>query len=232
MTIAGTKGTSLIDYPGKLATVLYTSRCNFRCPFCHNGQLVLQEESEPVNEQAVYDMLSERQGFIDGVVITGGEPTLYTNLHELIAGIRQMGYAVKLDTNGYLPGVLERLFLDSMVDFVSMDIKTSWEKYDRATGIKIDEARLKKSITLIKKSGIDHEFRTTCVPSLVEHDDIEQISRLAGNQGLFTLQQFQPEHAMDPEYRTIQPYPAETLLQFRDIALCNNASCRVIGISE
>jgi pyruvate formate lyase activating enzyme len=184
-----------------------------------------------VTEETVYDMLAARKSFIDGVVITGGEPTLHHGLYELIAAIKQMGFAVKLDTNGYLPDVLEKLFNDGMVDFVSMDIKTSWHKYDRATGIKIDRARLEKSVTLIKESGIDHEFRTTCVPLLVESDDIEQISRIVGNQGLFTLQQFQPEHTMDPEYRTAIPYTAETLLQFRDIALHNAASCRVIGIS-
>lgn len=175
-------------------------------------------------------MLSSRRGFIDGVVITGGEPTLHSGIHELVAGIKQMGFAVKLDTNGYLPDVLETLLHDSMVDFVSMDIKTSWGKYDRAAGIKIDRTRLEKSVALIKESGIEYEFRTTCVPSIVEHDDIEQISRLTGGQGLFTIQQFQPENTMDPAYRTIEPYPPETLLQFRDIALRNNARCRVIGI--
>lgn len=177
-------------------------------------------------------MLSARQGFIDGVVITGGEPTIHHGLYELIDGIKRMGYAVKLDTNGYLPDVLERLFRDRALDFVSMDIKTSWHKYGRAAGISIDIARLEKSVALIKETGIEHEFRTTCVPSIVESDDIEHISRLVGSQGLFTLQQFQPEHALDPAYRTVQPYPAETLLQFRDIARQNTASCRVIGIPE
>jgi pyruvate formate lyase activating enzyme len=212
--------------------VLYTTRCNFRCPFCHNGQLVLEEDIEPLSIETIYDMLSARQGFIDGVVITGGEPTLFRELEELIAGIRRMELAVKLDTNGYLPDVLEKLLRSGTLDFVSMDIKTSWAKYDRATGIKADRARLEKSVTLIKESGIEHEFRTTCVPSLVDGDDIEQISRIVSGQGLFTLQQFQPEHTMNPEYRTVQPYPAETLLQFKDIALQYTASCRIIGIPK
>ncbi len=175
-------------------------------------------------------MLAARCGFIDGVVITGGEPTIHLGLGELLAAIKKLGFRIKLDTNGYKPKELESFFRAKSVDFVAMDIKTSWEKYPQATDIKADINRLEESIELIKNSGIEHEFRTTCVPSLVDSKDIEKISKLAGKSGLFTLQQFQPGNTLRPEYSTIVPYSSDRLKGFLEIARRNTAKCRLIGL--
>jgi pyruvate formate lyase activating enzyme len=228
--IAGIKGTSLIDYPGKVAAVLYMSRCNFRCPFCHNRELVLEEDIKPVLEEEALAILASRRGFIDGAVITGGEPTIHSSLSGLIRAIRKLGFTVKLDTNGYNLGALKRLLAAGMIDFVAMDIKTSLPKYSQAVGVEIDTGRITESIELIKDSSIECEFRTTCVPSLVDSDDIEQISKMVGESGWLTLQQFQPENTLDPNYNEITPYPKEKLIDFLEIARQNVASCRLIGM--
>jgi pyruvate formate lyase activating enzyme len=230
--IAGIKATSLIDYPGKIAAVVYLSRCSFRCPFCHNRQLVLEEDLQAIPEEQVLQTLSSRQDFIDGVVITGGEPTLSGNLHGLINSIKALGFPVKLDTNGYNPEVLEKLINSRAIDFIAMDIKTAWHKYYMATGIAADTRRLIASVSLIKDSGIDHEFRTTCVPAIIDREDIEIISRLVGHSSGYTLQQFQPENTLDSSYEQITPYPVAVLKEFLEIARRNTAPCRLIGIKQ
>jgi pyruvate formate lyase activating enzyme len=227
--IHGIKGTSLIDYPAKVATVLYTSQCNFRCPFCHNRELVLAADSDQIPLDKVLTTLSKRRGFIDGVVITGGEPTVHAGLGELIDAIKGLGLAVKLDSNGYNPQVLQRLLDEGKLDFIAMDIKASLSKYSRAAGIEVDTGRIVRSIELIKESGIDHEFRTTCVPSLVDIEDIQEISRLAGSHSQLTLQQFQPVDTLSPEYADITPYPDDVLAGLAEIARRNVASCRLVG---
>ncbi len=175
-------------------------------------------------------ILLPRRDFIDGIVITGGEPTVYPNILELAASIKKMGFAVKLDTNGSNPEILSALLSSETIDFVAMDIKTTWEKYKLAAGLDVDCGQLVKSIELIKASHGDYEFRTTCVPRLVELNDIEEISRLVGISGKYALQQFQPENTLDPEYAKVKPYSAETLITFREIARKNTGSCRLIGV--
>ena len=212
-----------------MATVVYTSRCNFRCPFCHNRELVLAPDSAQIPLGKVLATLDERRGFIDGVVITGGEPTVHAGLGELISAIKEQGLAVKLDTNGYNPQVLQRLLDAGQLDFIAMDIKSSLAKYSRAAGIEVDTGRINRSIELIKNSGIDYEFRTTCVPSLVDIEDIQEISRLAGSRSRLTLQQFQPVDTLSPEYAEITPYPDDVLAGLADIARRNVAACRLVG---
>jgi pyruvate formate lyase activating enzyme len=206
------------------------SNCNFRCPFCHNKELVFGKNNAQLTEEKALEMLASRRGFIDGVVVTGGEPTIYPGLDELIFKIKKLGFRVKLDTNGYKPRMLRSLFTAKSVDFVAMDIKTSWEKYNRATGIEVNIKCLVESIDLIKYSGIEYEFRTTCVPSLVDGEDVEEISKLAGRSGLFTLQQFQPENTLDPDYSSVIPYSRDKLLDFLEVARRNTNSCRLIGL--
>jgi pyruvate formate lyase activating enzyme len=176
------------------------------------------------------ETLASRRGFIDGVVVTGGEPTIYPGLDELITAIKRLGFRVKLDTNGYYPDVLRMLFASGELDFVAMDIKTSWPKYHQATGVAVETDRLMESIALIKSSGVNHEFRTTCVPSLVDGEDIERISRLVGKTSQYTLQQFQPQNTLDPEYENVTPYSLVTLTDFLDSARRNTTSCRLIGL--
>lgn len=213
-----------------MATVLYLDRCNFRCPFCHNGDLVLDRESEQATIHTILDKVKSRREFIDGVVITGGEPTIHAGLQEILAALKGFDLPVKLDTNGYRPDVLAQIFDGRHIDFVAMDIKTSPAKYSVAAGIPIDTGRILDSIELIKRSGIEHEFRTTCVPNLVEQSDIEEISMIAGSSSTYTLQQFNPDNTLDPAYRTVTPYTKETLIGFLETARQNVARCRLIGI--
>jgi pyruvate formate lyase activating enzyme len=228
--IAGIKGTSLIDYPGTVAAVIYTGSCNFRCPFCHNKELVSGDPSTQLSEERAIEMLASRCGFIDGVVVTGGEPTVYPGLVDLITEIKRLGFRVKLDTNGYRPETLSLLISTEAPDFIAMDIKTSWGKYEQATGVRVDIKRIQESIEIIKKSGIEHEFRTTCVPMMVDGGDIEEISRIVGGSGLYTLQQFQPENTLDPGYAGVIPYRRETLMEFLETARKNTTPCRLIGL--
>lgn len=230
MLICGIKWTSLIDYPGKIAAVVYTNSCNFRCPFCHNHQLALGRENRIIAQEQLIKMLASRRGFIDGIVITGGEPTVHHDLGEFILEIKKIELLVKLDTNGSNPEMLEKLLIAKRVDFVAMDIKTSWRKYRTAAGVDIDTSRLSRSIDMIKQSGIDFEFRTTCVPSLVDESDIGEISQIVGKKGRYTLQQFQPHDTLDLEYSKIEPYPRETLVHFGEIASPNVGTCRIIGV--
>jgi len=220
---------SLLDYPGKVAMVLFASKCNFRCPFCHNRELVLGQDITQLLQDEVLQELQQRQGFIDGVVISGGEPTIHNGLAEFIGKIKETGLAVKLDTNGYKPDVLKELFKEKLLDYVAMDIKTSWGKYSKAAGIEVDCERLKESVELIKASGAQYEFRTTCVPGLVDESDIEEISRLTDKGGLFTLQQFRPKGTLDESYAQITPYLPARLQYFLALARRNSSNCRLIG---
>ena len=212
-----------------MATVLFASRCNFRCPFCHNRELVLGQDITQLPQDDVLQELQQRQGFIDGVVISGGEPTIHNGLAEFIGKIKETGLAVKLDTNGYKPDVLKELFKENLLNYVAMDIKTSWGKYSKAAGIEVDCERLKESVELIKASGAQYEFRTTCVPGLVDESDIEEISHLNGDGGLFTLQQFRPKGTLDESYAQINPYLPARLQYFLALARRNSPNCRLIG---
>jgi pyruvate formate lyase activating enzyme len=183
-----------------------------------------------VTQEEVIQMISSRRDFIDGVVITGGEPTLQPDLGDFIQEIKKTGVLIKLDTNGYHPEVLEKLLVNRQLNYIAMDIKTSWRKYKAATGVETDTTRLIRSIVKIKQAGIDFEFRTTCVPSLVDEEDITEISTVIGRQGRYTLQQFQSQSTLNPEYSKIEPYPRETLFHFVEIAALNVGSCRIVGL--
>lgn len=183
-----------------------------------------------ISQQELMKTLELRGDFIDGVVITGGEPTVYPDLVELAINIKSLGLPIKLDTNGYNPDVLRVLFNRNLVDCIAMDIKTSWIKYKYAVGIDIDHRRLIESIGLINESLIDHEFRTTCVPHIVTEDDVEGISKLVGGSGRYILQQFQPQNTLDPAYREVVPYSQEELINFQRVALKNTGICRLVGL--
>jgi pyruvate formate lyase activating enzyme len=210
--------------------VIYTKGCNFRCPFCHNSSLALGINNESVSQSEAVEYLASRRGFIEGVVVTGGEPCLHSGLGELLASVRGLGFSIKLDTNGYFPEALRGLIDDNLIDYIAMDIKTAWDKYKQAAGVDVDVERLKRSVDLIRRSGIECEFRTTCVPLLVNAEDIEAISRIAGESARYTLQQFQPVDTLNPKYKTLPPYPAVILHDFLEIARHNAPESRLIGV--
>jgi len=210
--------------------VLYTSGCNFRCPFCHNQELVLKQGIATTSLNAIIPLIEVRRHFVEGVVVTGGEPTIQDDLLDLILEIKERGLSVKLDTNGYNPDVLNVLLRRKCLDYIAMDIKTSWGKYPLAAGRDVDIHHLEQSLDLLQKSAPEYEIRTTCVPGLVDGTDISAISRLVDNRGQFTLQQFQTKDTLNPVFSRIAPYSLETLQYFREIASRNTENCRLIGI--
>ncbi len=203
MLIAGLNKLSLIDYPGKLAAVVFTQGCSFRCPFCHNPGLIpilpkKLTQSWP-SPKEVLAFLQSRVGKLEGVVITGGEPTLQTDLLDFIKQVKQLGFLVKLDSYGYNPDRLQKLLISGLIDYIAMDIKHTPSKYSQATGVPVNIERIKQSVEIIRQSGVDYEFRTTCVPTIHEESDFLEIADwLAGSKRYF-LQAYRDQVTLDPE---------------------------------
>jgi len=184
---------SLIEYPGHIADVFYVGACNFRCPFCYNVDLVLRPEQLPdMDVASLLQQLQPRVGFVDALVITGGEPTLQADLIPFLGEIRQSGLAIKLDTNGYRPDVLGQCLERGLLDYVAMDIKSSLGKYEQAAGVPVEVERVRLSIELVLHASIDSEFRTTVVPGLVDVEDVRAIVQLISGAKRYYLQCFRP----------------------------------------
>ncbi len=219
MLIKGFTGTTLIDFPGRVASIIFVGGCNFRCPFCHNADLVLSFSELPtIEEGEVLEKLKKRKGFIDGVEITGGEPLIYTKIDEFMKKIKALGFELKLDTNGYFPDRLERILKDSLADYIAIDVKTSPEKYDYAVGKKIDFSRIKESIEITMEKAKEYEFRTTAAPKIVELDDFYKIGELIEGAMLYAIQEFRPVKTISPEFMRIKPYPHEFLVEAKRIS--------------
>lgn len=193
MEIHGFQKTTLLDYPGHVAATVFTGRCNFRCPFCHNRNLVLRPDAEPViEEEEVFSCLKKRKGILEGVCITGGEPTLQTDLREFIKEVKELGYRVKLDTNGYNPKVLGQLLGEGLLDYVAMDVKADLPNYGRASGCgNMDLNRIRESIAILKNSQISYEFRTTVVKGIHSVEEFDGIGQLLEGCRAYYLQAFQ-----------------------------------------
>ncbi len=206
---------SMLDWPGRLVSVLFVSGCNFRCPYCHNPELVKPQEEGGFFWSELEGFFNEREGWLDGVVITGGEPTLYPDLPELCRRLKGAGLGVKLDTNGSRPEALQRLLEEGLVDFVAMDVKTSWARYPMVVRrpFPVDELseRLKESVSLILKWGGEHEFRCTVVPDLVEEEDLWAIADSLRGGSKLVLQAFRSEKTLDPGWKGRKGYPPERL---------------------
>lgn len=193
MILKGLQKTTLLDYPTKVACTVFTPGCNFRCPFCHNGSLVVNTNlSETVNIDAFFDYLKKRKGILDGVCITGGEPLMQKGIEDFIAKIKELGYCVKVDTNGSQPQTLRGLIENRLVDYVAMDIKAPKIKYFDVCGIDNDDilANVCKSIELLLKKPVDFEFRTTVVRELHTIDDFHEIGSWIKGADKYFLQQF------------------------------------------
>ena len=221
---------TLADYPQKIAASLFVGGCNFRCPNCHNRDLVLAPDHRPdIPLPEIWAFLEARVGLLDGVVISGGEPTLQPDLIPFAQRLREMGYAVKLDTNGYRPLVLREvlgrgLLHAPVVDYVAMDVKAPLSKYALATGVQVDTARIETSITLLLESGVPCEFRTTVVPGLLDEEDVVEIAAglavVSGAPGevAYYLQQFVPRNTLDPRLLECVPYSPTRLRAMADLA--------------
>lgn len=227
MKIGGLQKFTLIDYPAKIAATIFTVGCDFRCPFCHNPELVLPEEikkNSQISEKELFAFLEERRGFLEGICIGGGEPCINEDLPQFCEKIKKMGYLVKLDTNGSRPEMLEILIDKSLVDYVAMDIKAPKEKYQKAAGKKIDIRNIEESIKILKEAKIDSEFRTTVVPNLLKKEDFLEIGQWLKRGKKYFLQQFRPgeiygerKRTIDSSFSKIKPYSEETLNKFCSI---------------
>lgn len=190
MNIAGVQKVTLLDYPGKVACEIFTQGCNFECPFCQNSSLIPITNTGEFSEEEIFEYLNLRKNILDGVVITGGEPTVQKDLKSFIKKIKDLGLLVKLDTNGGNPKVLQELIDEDLVDYVAMDIKNIFNKYNITSGKKINLDNIKKSIEILKASKIDYEFRTTIIKEMHSLDDIISICKLVGN-AKYYLQNFE-----------------------------------------
>lgn len=212
--IKGFLETSFLDWPGKICSVLFLSGCNFRCPYCHNHPLILHPEqfaSIPLPE--MFRRLETFQGWIDGVCLTGGEPTLHADLPHLAHLIKKRGFAVKLDTNGSNPKMLEKLIHEGVVDFIAMDVKAPLDpfSYRRSTGLAIDLDLICQSIEILKKGAVDYQFRMTVVPSLHSEEEVQTLGQQLKAGRRMILQNFNPENPMDPSLKTAVPYDSKIL---------------------
>ncbi|MDD5032490.1 MAG: anaerobic ribonucleoside-triphosphate reductase activating protein [Patescibacteria group bacterium] len=234
MIIGGLQKFSLLDYPGKIAAIIFTEGCNFRCHFCYNPMLVWpekkagrlknissmnpvksasqlngvnQKDHTLVKEDGLFDFLAKRKNKLEGVVITGGEPTLHPDLPEFIKKIKDLGYLVKLDTNGTDPEMLNKLIKKELVDYIAMDIKAPGDKYKKVVGVQVDFKKIEKSVRIIRESGLPHEFRTTMVPGLLEREDIAKIGKIVKGAQNWFLQKFKSgTDLVDESFQSLSPF--------------------------
>ena len=222
MALGGIQKNSLIDYPGKNSCVLFFAGCNFSCPYCHNPNLIKDKwlRSCFVDNGSAFNFLKERKGFLDGVVISGGEPTIQKNLFSFCKKIKQIGYPIKLDTNGSRPQVLKRLIKEGLVDYIAMDIKTDLSHYSPLIKKNYNLDSILASIQNIMVSAMDYEFRTTCVKPFVDANTIRNIAKIIEGARLYVLQPFNNTNVLDPKFfKAIDPgYEKNELLHLKSIA--------------
>jgi pyruvate formate lyase activating enzyme len=219
ISIKGFLETSFVDWPGKVVAVLFLPNCNFRCPFCHNYSLVVNPEGhEDIPRTYIMARLAELEGWVDGVCISGGEPTIHPRLPSLIAEIKGLGLLVKLDTNGSRPHVLQSLVEEGLVDCVAMDVKAPLDEmsYARAAGCAVDLAAIQESISLLQQGKVEYHFRTTVVPALHKGEDLLHIAHHLSGSSSLTLQSFSPEDPLDQRLKGTSAYPEEWLQEMRE----------------
>ncbi|MBR5338046.1 MAG: anaerobic ribonucleoside-triphosphate reductase activating protein [Lachnospiraceae bacterium] len=232
MEIHGFQKTTLLDYPGHLAATVFLGRCNFCCPFCHNSSLVLAPEKvETIPAEEVLATLKKRSGMLEGVCITGGEPTLNPNLRDFIGRIRDLGLAVKLDSNGYKPEVLETLLKEKMLDYVAMDVKGAKDHYQEICGVRnLDISRIEASVNIISEMAPDYEFRTTYVKGLHTEEDVRGIGEWLAGDSTYYIQNYKegPE-VISPVF---EGFSEEEIRGFKDILLKTLPNTHIRGDYE
>jgi pyruvate formate lyase activating enzyme len=213
LKFSGLQKTSLLDYPDKVAAVLFTPGCNLRCPFCHNYKIASDPQPPFLQESAALAILEKRKKYVDAVVITGGEPCMHRELPKFLAKLKEHGFSVKLDTNGFFPDVLEECL--GYVDYVAMDVKTCYEKY-RLLGT-ADTTAMMRSLEMLKMGKVPYEFRTTAVPELLTAQDAYAIGEMIKGTKAYAIQQFVPQATLDKHYQTLKPYTPEKINEFAKI---------------
>lgn len=217
MIIGGFQKTSLIDYPDKISAIVFTQGCNFRCGYCHNPELIINNIDSSFIEESILCFLKSRIGKLDAVVITGGEPTLQKELLEFIKKVKQFGYLVKLDTNGTSPEKISELLKENLLDYVAMDIKAPLSRYKDIVNSEINTDLIKESINLIIGSNINYEFRTTVVKSQLTIKDFEEIAKLINGAKNYYLQQFVPSKTLQQNFLKEKSYTTEEFKVIKNI---------------
>jgi len=216
MLLGGLQKLSLIDYPGRVAATVFTVGCNFSCPFCHNPELVKVGSDRLqmyLPEEDFFEFLEQRQGLIEGICISGGEPTIHQDLPAFLEKIKSAGFLVKLDTNGTWPSVLKDLVSKKLVDYVAMDIKAPLERYHEIINAEVDLEKIHESVQLVRALP-DYEFRTTVIPDFHKKEDFLSIARWLDGAKRYYIQQFKPENALDPAFAKMRPYEDQILAEF------------------
>lgn len=216
--IKGLEPFSSKDFPGHIASTIFLGGCNFRCPFCHNSQLVLEPQTAPTFPMDYFlGFLDARRNWLEGICVTGGEPLLTSDLDVLLSVLKDRDLLIKLDTNGTFPDRLEDLLKAGLVDFVAMDIKSTLDRYPEVVRVAVDVNAVDRSVNLIRNSGIRYMFRTTVVPGLIGKEDVAAIGRWLKGAELFQLQQFSPRNTLDPAFENTAPYSREMLEEMAEI---------------
>ena len=254
MIIGGLQKFSLLDYPNKISAIVFTQGCNFRCHFCYNPMLVGPVVSskveiklghkekdqippgskqnsqlfEPVKEDDLFLFLKNRVGKLEAIVITGGEPTLHSDLPEFIKKIKDLGFLVKLDTNGTNPDRIKELISKKLINYIAMDIKAPLDKYERTVGVKLDFKNIKKSIDVIMESGLPYEFRSTLAPNLINKQDIEKMGELIRGADNWYLQTFRSDtDLVDNEFEGQKSFSRKEMADMKKIAESYVKNCQI-----
>lgn len=217
MIFGGFEKFTLIDYPGKISSVVYTIGCNFQCPYCHNPELVNETVEKKYPEKEILEFLEHRKGMIDALVITGGEPTLHNDLLDFMEKVKDIGILVKLDSNGTRPDILRKAIERGLVDYIAMDIKSPLAKYSAIVARPVDVDAIRESIKLLLEGRVKYEFRTTVVKALLPPEDIEQIGREIRGAAAYYLQKFIPTKILNPQFIRKTTYTEHEFKHFKKI---------------
>ncbi|HZX47239.1 MAG TPA: anaerobic ribonucleoside-triphosphate reductase activating protein [Clostridia bacterium] len=215
MEFLGQVKSSFIDYPNKICTVYFAGGCNFRCPYCHNSHL-LKGIGESIDEAQVFGYLEKRRNMLDGICVSGGEPTLHAGLESFLGEVKRRGFLVKLDTNGTSPEVLENLLKNKRVDYIAMDIKAPFEKYEKTVDRPVDVEAIKQSIDLIRSLSVEYEFRTTVCRELLEVGDVLEIAHYIKGSQRYILQNFRDCSSVLAGEGKFTPFAKEELDEVKD----------------
>ena len=230
MKISGLTKLTILDFPGKVAAMLFTEGCNFRCPWCHNSGVV-NGRWELIGEDEILAFLEKRKGVLDGLVISGGEPLLQEDLIAFMFKVKKLGYAIKLDTNGFLTDKLKEILELGLVDYVAMDIKDAPAHYARTIGLKtFNPNPILESIKILEESGVEHEFRTTCIKGLTTNESIEQIAKLIPNSAHYYLQDFKDSGDLLGDASKFQSFSASEMKELLEVAQKYNGNTAIRGV--
>ncbi|MDZ7619541.1 MAG: anaerobic ribonucleoside-triphosphate reductase activating protein [Patescibacteria group bacterium] len=232
MILGGFQALTFLDYPGRMAAMVFTQGCNLRCGYCHNGRLIglrANDDAPQPTASQVLELLATRRRLLEGVVVSGGEPTLQPGLSAFLRQIKELELRVKLDTNGTNPSVLDHLLREELVDYVAMDVKHDLHRYAEVTGVAVPPAVLQASRDLLRASGVDHEFRTTILPRFHDEMAVERIARFCAGAPRYVLQPFRPADAWNSAFRAEVAASREQLLRLKQVAQRHIANVAVAG---